>query len=85
MIQIPQSSPINEKKITVAIPKRLRIRSWDMNSVKKRSKPDQNLVDDDYDMFNFRAFKKLTNHYIFQTSTENLDALKSEAVILISQ
>ena len=84
VIQIPQFSTITEKKITVAIPKSLGIDTWEMNSVKKRSKSDNKLVHEDYDMFHFRNDCTKKNYYIFQTSTQNVESLKSEAVILIS-
>ena len=84
MIQIPQFSTINNKKITVAIPKRLAVNSWEMNSVKKTSKSTKNLSHEDYDMFQFRVLKKVSNYYVFQTTTQLVDDLKSETVILIS-
>ena len=84
MIQIPQFSTITNKKITVAIPKRLGVNSWEMNSVKKASKSKKTLVHENYDMFQFRVLKKVSNYYVFQTTTQLLDDLKSETVILIS-
>ena len=84
VIEIPQFSTIDDRKITVAIPKRLGIRSFDINSAMKRVKSDKNLLHEDYDMFHFRTTKKITNHYVFQTQSTNLSVLKSEAVILIS-
>ena len=83
VIQIPQFATINNKKITVAVPKRLAVNSWEMNSVKKTSKSAKNLSHEDYDMFQFRVLKKV-NYYVFQTTTQLLDGLKSETVILIS-
>lgn len=84
VIQIPQFSTITNKKITVAIPKRLGVNSWEMNSVKKASKSKKTLVHENYDMFQFRVLKKVSNYYVFQTTTQLLDDLKSETVILIS-
>ena len=96
MIQIPQFSTINNKKITVAIPKRLRVfEFWEMNSVKKASKSTKNLVHKDYDIYQFRVLKKNSNYYVFQTTsnllehypdqeTHFIETLKSETVILIS-
>ena len=84
VIEIPQFSTIDDNKISVAIPKRLGIHSFDINSAIKRAKSDKNLLHGDYDMFHFRTTKKITNHYVFQTQRTNLTVLKSEAVILIS-
>ena len=92
MIQIPQFSTINNKKITVAIPKRIRVNSWEMNSVKKVSKSAKNLVHEAYDMFQFRVLKKVSNYYVFQAThrlfeefpDKDMKILKSETVILIS-
>ena len=84
VIEIPQFSTIDDRKITVAIPKRLGIHSFDINSVMKRAKSDKNLMHEDYDMFHFRTMKKITNYYVFQTQSSKFTELKSEAVILIS-
>ena len=84
IIEIPQFSAIDGKKITVAIPKRLGIHTFDINSAMKRVKSDKNLLHENYDMFHFRTTKKITNYYVFQTESTNFTVLKSEAVILIS-
>ena len=84
IIEIPQFSAINGKKITVAIPKRLEIHSFDINSAMKRANSDKNLLHEDYDMFHFRITEQITHYYVFQTQSTNLNDLKSEAVILIS-
>ena len=92
MIQIPQFSTINNKKITVAIPKRIRVNSWEMNSVKKVSKSAKSLVHEAYDMFQFRVLKNVSNYYVFQAThrlfeefpDKDMKILKSETVILIS-
>ena len=84
VIEIPQFSTIDDKKITIAIPKRLGIHSFDINSAMRREKSDKNLLHEDYDMFHFRTTKKITNYYVFQTQRTNFADLKSEAVILIS-
>ena len=92
MIPIPLISTANNKKITIAIPKRLRVNSWEMNSVKKASKSAKNLVHEAYDMFQFRVLKKVSNYYVFQAThrifeefpEKTMKILKSEAVILIS-
>ena len=84
VIPIPQISTANNKKITIAIPKRLGVNSWEMNSVKKVSKLAKNLEHEDYDMFQFRILKRVSNYYVFQTTSQLIDNLKSETVILIS-
>ena len=84
VIEIPQFSTIDDNKISVAIPKRFEIHSFEINSAMKREKSDKKLLHDDYDMFHFRTMKKITNYYVFQTPSTNFNDLKSEAVILIS-
>ena len=84
VIEIPQFSTIDDRKISVAIPKRLGIQSFEINSAMTRAKSDKNIVHEDYDMFHFRTMNKITNYYVFQTQSTNFNDLKSEAVILIS-
>ena len=84
VIEIPQFSTIDDTKLTVAIPKRLEIDSFEINSVKKRANSDKNPLHEDYDMFHFRVLKKITNYYVFKTQNTNFNDLKSDTVILIS-
>jgi len=84
VIEIPQLSTIDNRKISVAIPKRLGIQSFEINSALTRAKSDRNILHQDYDLFHFRTMNKITNYYVFQTQNSNLTDLKSEAVILIS-
>ena len=87
IIEIPRYFSIPGRTITIAVPKKLQVTMWKMDSVNQGSNGLNDSVDhDDYDMFHFTSQRQISSHYVFQASG-NFDVadLQSQTVILFSQ
>ena len=87
IIEIPRYFSIPGRTITIAVPKKLQVTMWKMDSVNQRSNGLNDSIDhDNYDMFHFTSQQHISSHYVFQASG-NFDVadLQSQTVILFSQ